>query len=203
MKTANILRVSGSADWEQIPRIPISEKIAPTQSPVTAYAQICATEEALLLHLAATEPEIRAEETGMLGMPCVDSCLEFFFRPMEEELRYFNFEYNPNGSLFLGFGSCVEELLRIVPNREQQKALFQPRIVVGQEGWDLYFRVPYSFIRQFFPEFRADAGKVIYGNFYKCGELVEQPHFLAWNPIFRQGTSRFHTPAEFGRLDVV
>lgn len=203
MKTAQLLRVSGPVDWNSLPRIEIDAPIAPSLSPATAYAQICASEEALLLHLSATEPEIRAEETGPLAETCEDSCLEFFFRPMAEDMRYFNLEFNPNGCLFLGFGSCIEDLLRIVPEEAQKKTLFCPEILRREDGWEIFFRVPYSFIKGFFPEFRVEPGKALYCNFYKCGDSLRQPHYLTWNPIMRQGISRFHTPAEFGRLDTV
>ena len=203
MKTAQMTRVCGGVDWSKLPRIEIDAPISESDSPATAYAQICATEEALCLHLSATEPEVRAVETSPLAEVCEDSCLEFFFRPMEGSMRYFNMEWNPNKCLFLGFGSSIEDLLRIVPEEAQKEALFCPEVIRREDGWEIFFRVPYSFIRGFFPEFEVKPGKALYCNFYKCGEMLRQPHYLTWNPIMRQGRSRFHTPAEFGRLDVV
>ena len=203
MKNALLIRMSEPVDWSKLPRIAIDAPIKESDSPATAYAQICATEDALMVHLSATEPEIRAEETSPLAEVCEDSCLEFFFRPMEDSMRYFNMEWNPNCALFLGFGSCIEDILRIVPEEAQKQQLFAPRVVRREDGWEIFFRVPYRFIRGFVPEFQADVGKSLYCNFYKCGDKLQQPHYLTWNPIMRQGISRFHTPAEFGRLDIV
>ena len=203
MKTAQLIRVCGSVDWSKLPRIAMDAPIVESDSPATAYAQICAAEDALLVHLSATEPEVLAEKNGPLEMVCEDSCLEFFFRPMEADMRYFNMEFNPNACLFLGFGSCIGDLLRIVPQEEQKQQLFCPEVARREDGWDIFFRVPFSFIRGFFPEFKVEPGKALYCNFYKCGDKLLQPHYLTWNPIVRQGVSRFHTPAEFGRLDVV
>ena len=203
MKTAQLIRVTGPVDWDKLPRIAIDAPIKESDSPATAFAQICATEDALLLHLSATEPEIRAEGTSPLAEVCEDSCLEFFFRPVEGEMRYFNMEWNPNCTLFLGFGSCIEDILRIVPEEEQKQQLFAPEVVRREDGWEIFFRVPYSFVRGFMPEFKVEPGKALYCNFYKCGDQLQQPHYLTWNPIMRQGRSRFHTPAEFGRLDVI
>lgn len=203
MKTALLITMQEPVDWGKLPRIAIDAPIAASDSPATAYAQICATEDALLLHLSATEPEIRAVETSPLAETCEDSCLEFFFRPMEKDMRYFNMEFNPNTCMFLGFGSCIEDVLRIVPEPEQKQQLFCPKVVRREDGWEIFFRVPYSFVRGFFPEFEIAPGKSLFCNFYKCGEKLQQPHYLTWNPIMRQGRSRFHTPAEFGRLDVV
>ena len=203
MRTAQLTRACGEVDWSKLPRIEIDAPIKESDSPATAYAQICATEEALLLHLSATEPEIRAELNHPLAEVCEDSCLEFFFRPVAEDMRYFNFEFTPNRCLFLGFGSCIEDLLRIVPGEAQKEALFHPEVVRREDGWEIFFRVPYTFVRQFFPGFQVEPGTALYCNFYKCGDKLRLPHYLTWNPIARQGISRFHTPAEFGRLDIV
>ena len=159
MKTAQLIRVCGEVDWRKLPRIEIDAPIKESDSPATAYAQICATEDALLLHLSATEPEVRAEETSLLAETCEDSCLEFFFRPMEEQMRYFNFEWNPNKCLFLGFGSCIDDLLRIVPEEQQKQEIFCPEVLRREDGWEIFFQVPYSFIRGFFPEFQVELGK--------------------------------------------
>ena len=203
MKTAQLMRACEPVDWSKLPRIEIDAPIKESDSPATAYAQICATQEALLIHLSATEPEVRAVHTSPLAEVCEDSCLEFFFRPMENSMRYFNFEFNPNTCLFLGFGSSIDDLLRIVPEEAQKQSLFCPKVVRREDGWEIFYRVPYSFIRGFVPEFQMEAGKALYCNFYKCGDMLQQPHYLTWNPIMRQGPCRFHTPAEFGRLDVV
>ena len=203
MKTAQLITGGKDPDWSKLPRIEIDAPIKESDSPATAYAQICAAEDALLLHLSATEPEVRAEQTSPLAEVCEDSCLEFFFRPMEESMRYFNMEWNPNKSLFLGFGSCIDDLLRIVPEEEQKQKLFDPQVIRREDGWEIFFRVPYSSIQGFVPEFEVKPGKALYCNFYKCGDKLRQPHYLTWNPILRQGPCRFHTPAEFGRLDIV
>ena len=70
MKTDQLIRVFGEVDWSKLPRIEIDAPIKESDSPATAYAQICATEDALLLHLSATEPEVRAEHTDPLAETC-------------------------------------------------------------------------------------------------------------------------------------
>ena len=200
MKEAIISYLPSGINWSALPALDISEHVRPTESDACAYAQICYTDEALMLHLSATEQEIRQEESGLLGMPCQDSCLEFFIRPLEEDIRYINFEFSPRCCMYLGFGSGPEDLYRLTVDEEQRDALFAPVAQLRSDGWDLYFRIPYTFLQTFFPGFRATSGTAIRANFYKCGDLLEKPHYLAWNPIYRQGSCRFHTPAEFGRL---
>lgn len=203
MKEANIPFVKKDVDWETIPQITIEEKVQCQEPDATAYAQICYTEDALQIRLTANESEIRAVETDPLGMPCNDSCLEFFFCPQEGDLRYFNFEFNPNGCMFLGFGPGIDDLTRLIPIENQKEVLFAPTIGFHEGGWSVCFRVPYEFIRRFFPGFEAVPGKAIRANFYKCGDLLANPHNLAWCMVAREGRSIFHTPEQFGTLHFI
>ena len=43
-------------------------------------------------------------------------------------------------------------------------------------------------------------GKVMKGNFYKCGDKLQTPHFLSWSPI-RLEKPQFHCPQFFGTLN--
>ncbi|MEI3062002.1 MAG: hypothetical protein V8S72_03225 [Oscillospiraceae bacterium] len=69
--------VSGAPDWSAVPSAEIGNLLWTESCGVRAWAQLCWTEEALHLRLRAAERDIRAEERGLLGMPCRDSCLEF------------------------------------------------------------------------------------------------------------------------------
>lgn len=200
MNSANILSVQLPVDWSKIEKLPINQRIRPSQAQVQAWGQICRTEEEFWVQLQAIEPQILAQEEGPLPMPCNDSCLEFFLRPVAGEMRYLNFEWNPKRCLYLGIGSGPADLLRIVPSQVQQQKLFCPEATDIPGGWQITFRIPYSFIRCFFPTFQPVAGDVVYGNFYKCGDRLDVPHYLGWNPITREGKYLFHTPQEFGML---
>lgn len=200
MKQANILSVAdgAAADWTRIPVLPIDCLTMTASTDVTASAQICRDDTALFLHLSARETELRAVEHGPLGMPCKDSCLEFFFCPGEGDNRYFNFEWNPCGCLFLGFGSGIQDQTRLLPG--EGDALFSPAIQTGADGWEITFRIPWDFIRRFFPDFAPAAGGAIRANFYKCAECVSQPHYLSWNPVTGTKGAVFHAPQDFGLL---
>ena len=97
-----------------------------TPDSVCGQASVCAVEDALLVHSELCCAEIRAVETGPLGMPCQDSCMEFFFCPVPGDDRYFNFEWNANGCLFLGMGSGHTDLTRLIVDDRQ--TLFAPHI---------------------------------------------------------------------------
>ncbi len=201
MKEAVIKRVNGTVDWEQIPCIDINEPLRGKATEVKAHAQICYDDNALYLRLTAFEKYIRAEENGPLGMPCEDSCLEFFFSPNEGDWRYLNLEFNPNCCLYIGMGSGPHDLVRFVFEDESVPGVsFCPKVEYTEDGWNITYQMPYSFIRRYFPDFKAFSGKNMRANFYKCADLGETPHHLQWNPITRTGVSVFHTPQEFGTL---
>lgn len=195
MKSYTISPVSGAIDWTSVPALSIDVQLWDTQTDITAQAKLCYDEEALYVHLSAVEANIRAEENGPLGSPCQDSCLEFFFAPMEGDSRYFNIEFSPTGCFYLGFGSNRHNLMRLLP----EETLFTPQINRTKTGWDITYSVPFSFIRQFFPGFTAEAGKAIRANFYKCGDLTVNEHYLSWNPI-TDPVPNYHLPAYFAPL---
>ena len=162
---------------------------------IEARAQLCYDEDAIYVRLSAKEKEIRAENKDPLQEPCEDSCLEFFFRPEEDDPRYLNVEFNPNGLLFLGIGTGIPDLVRLMPLENDP---FGRKITRNGNGWTITYQITHAFIRRLFPRYTAHSGKKIYGNFYKCGDKTVHPHYLAWSPVTEGKT--FHRPAEFGEL---
>ncbi len=195
MKEYTITRCCGTPDWDTVPTLAIDTLLWTSTTDIQAYAQICYDEDALHVCLRARENHIRAEETGPLGAPYEDSCLEFFFCPMPGDSRYFNIECNPTGCLYLGFGNEPNDLVRLLP----ECAPIQPQTQRTDDGWMVTYCVPYRFIRHFFPDFQPVSGSCIRANCYKCGDLTPNPHFLAWNPIQNE-TPAFHRPLQFGLM---
>lgn len=198
MRTATIIRKPDDFDWSKIPAIPLDYHLESPVADISASAQICYDEDAIYVRLAAKETNIRAEYTGPLDMPCQDSCLEFFFCPMEGDARYFNIEFNPNCCMYLGLGSCLQDLVRLFPAWEN---VLYPKAARTDDGWEIIYQVPASFVRRFFPEFQLESGKIIRANFYKCGELTVQDHELCWNRL-AEGEHDFHRSCDFGVLEL-
>ena len=195
MRTYTIPKTNGAPDWKNIPVMPIDNLLWTDSIDVSAQAQLGYDEAYLYVRLEAVEPHIRMEETDVLAEVCQDSCLEFFLRPTER-MDYFNIEFNPNKIVWLGFGTGVHNLIRMVPDTQE---LLDPQVVFTDAGWVLTYRVPFAFIRQFFPEFAVKEGAVMYCNAYKCGDLTVKPHYLSWNPVESE-TPAFHRPQDFGKL---
>lgn len=197
MRQYTITPVSGQPNWDTIPQLQVDnyQWVPPVDIQMTA--QLCYSPDGLHIHLKAREKNIRAEYTEPLSMVCEDSCMEFFFRPVAEEMRYFNFEINPNGRTYIGFGNGIGDLIRLIPSSEDQ--LLQKKVAYTEDGWEVYFTFPVSMIRVFFPGYQLKPGMKIYANCYKCGDLTEQRHYISWNLIEGENAS-FHEPAYFGEM---
>lgn len=195
MRTYTITKTEGTPDWTNVPVMPIDTLLWTDSIDISAQAQLCYDADYLYVRLEAVEPNIRMEETDPLAEVCHDSCLEFFLRPTER-MDYFNIEFNPNKIVWLGFGAGVHNLIRLMPDT---KALLAPQVEFTDGGWVITYRVPFAFIRQFFPEFEVKAGGKMYANAYKCGELTAKRHYLSWNPVLSK-TPAFHRPQDYGTL---
>ena len=197
MRNYAMTRVFGKPDWSAVPSVPIDHYLWSDVRSITASAQAAWDEDAIYVRLQAREQDIRRVYTGEFDPVCEDSCLEFFFCPEETGSRYFNFEVNPNGSLYVGFGKLRAERCRL--HRPDFKTLFQVQPFEFEGGWGVELRIPASFIQIYAPDFQLCAGKTLRGNFYKCGDETVKPHFMSWNRVETENPD-FHQPAWFGTL---
>ena len=195
MRQYCIIKKPENLDWSIVPKLAIDNLLWSDPIDINAEGALCYDEEGLYVRLTAVEKNIRAEHTGRLGIPCEDSCLEFFFSPMPGDSRYFNIELNPNGCLYLGFGSNRYNLLRLIARDEP----FSVKTERTNDGWAVTYCIPWKFVCQFFPDFNANSGVTMRANFYKCGDLTPQPHYFSWNPITLTNPE-FHCPDHFGLL---
>lgn len=196
MQIYTVLRKPETLDWSKIPSVSISNPLHSKEVDISASAQLCYDENSLFVKLAAKESDIRAEYTNPLDQPCEDSCLEFFFSPMEGDNRYINIELNPNCCMYLGIGSSLDNLIRMLPEGWDP---FSAKAERTSDGWELTYQIPFSFIKCLFPDFSVSSGKTMRGNFYKCGDLTKEEHYFTWNKITGDVIS-FHRPCDFGLL---
>lgn len=200
MKTYEVPYISSQPNWESIPVAPIDTYLWSDVRTILPSAQAAWSEDALYVRLQAIEPHIRREYTGDWDPVCEDSCLEFFFCPKSGDQRYFNFEGNPNGSLYVGFGNPGGDRCRL--HHKNWKTLLQvtPFEIPGGWGWE--FRIPVSFIRIFVPEFKLHSGLTLQANFFKCGDKTDKAHYMSWNPV-EHPSPCFHLPQFFGQLKLI
>lgn len=164
--------------------------------------RIAHTGKEILLHYKVKEASVRAVAGKDNGPVWEDACVEFFISPGSDDC-YYNFECNCAGNLLIQGGKVNERRPLAKPEVLAQvkrwsslgTEAFEERI--GECSWELTMVIPVS---AFFNDSLASLdGKKMKGNFYKCGDKLQTPHFLSWNPI-QLASPMFHCPAFFGTL---
>ena len=160
------------------------------------------TGDAILLHYQVTEASVRAVALADDGRVWEDACVEFFLSPEGNDF-YYNFECNCATKLLLHGGlagterpGASEEVLKSVKRWSSLGTEpFEER--VGECTWEVALVIPTSAI--FRHSIESLNGKTMRANFYKCGDLLQTPHFLSWSPIDLP-QPKFHCPEFFGEI---
>jgi hypothetical protein len=133
-----------------------------------------------------------------------DSCVEFFVK-LPESTSYYNFEFNCIGvcraAKHLGdrhhsTDFTPDQLKKI--DRWSSLGTRAFREINGLFSWELCVCIPFELLE-------VDPQKLperLLGNFYKCADATEQPHYVSWNPI-RTDKPDFHRPEYFGDIFLV
>ena len=193
MRNYTIVKKPEALDWSKVPVAPIDNYLWVGEIDIFCTAQVCYDADAMYVRMSAKEKNIRAEETELLGMPCLDSCLEFFFRPYEDSMRYINIELNPNCCMWLGYRDEDNKLIRI----EEPSSILNAKAERTADGWEVVYQVPTALVQKYFPQYKPESGKKLFANFYKCGDLSAKKHYISWNKIDREEPA-FHVPEWFG-----
>ena len=182
----------GCCNWpEEFPYVPKAE------------FRVAYNDEAFLVHYRATEDSVRAKYGEDDGDVWTDSCMEMFLSPCPEDGSYYNLECSCIGTVLLGHGDGHGNKTRaaapLTAGIKRWSSLgrspFAERKADGP--WEVALIVPFT--SYWLHTFRPEEGMKIRGNFYKCGDELQQPHFLSWTPITWEKPN-FHLPAFFGDL---
>ena len=196
-KSYTVARITGEPNWDDIDQLDIDDAEWGDSFGISAHAKLCYDDQALYVRIWAEEQDIRA--TYLPDDPdakCYeDSCLEFFLAPMEGDARYMNFEFNPNCAVCNEIGTQKTNRERLHPAADVLDAI--PSRIDG--GWEISYRIPFDYLRSFYPGFAPASGTQMHGNFYKCGNLTANKHYLVWNHV-NSDTPNFHVPESFGVL---
>jgi len=130
-----------------------------------------------------------------------DSCVEFFCKLPESE-EYMNFEFNCIGTCQAGKRKGRNEDVVQYSLPDLKKIERYPSIgrrafkeLEGMFEWEITVKIPYSLLgidSENLPE-------KLLGNFYKCADGTDSPHFVSWSPIETENPD-FHRPEFFGEL---
>ncbi|CCY94094.1 uncharacterized protein BN461_01189 [Bacteroides sp. CAG:1076] len=213
MKTLSVKKISFPATESaaQIPSIFDAEQIPFQQINCVnwkdypympeAKFRIAHTGDAVLIHYCITEKSVRAVAPADNGRVWEDSCAEFFVQPTDEN-KYYNFECNCAGTLLIEYGipgnrehAPLETVGQVARWASLGRRPFEERM--GECTWQLALRIPVSAF--FHDKIALLDGKKMRANFYKCGDKLQTPHFLSWNPIALPSPC-FHCPDFFGEI---
>ncbi|MDR1231979.1 MAG: carbohydrate-binding family 9-like protein [Spirochaetaceae bacterium] len=202
-RTYDILNRTASPSADDIPIAPVDifpwgNSSAKDDYRPQTVAVMTADGAALHVFMKTDEREIRAEECDFSANVYTDSCMELFLLPDPvHSSQYLNWEFNPAGAMYLSLGTGRYDREDIA--LENYPAFFQVKIRENADGWTLEYRIPFDFLRRYFPAFEPRAGQVMRGNFYKCGDKTARPHYGCWSPIDLPKPD-FHCSGFFGDL---
>lgn len=130
-----------------------------------------------------------------------DSCVEFFCMPVGAD-KYTNFEFNCIGTCSASSRKSRNEHIVPFTKDEMQTIKRYPSIgrrafneMEGMFEWELTVEIPFKLMG-------IDSENLppkIVGNFYKCADGTDSPHFISWSPIQTEKPD-FHCPEFFGEL---
>ena len=142
MSTYVIAHVEGQPDWNKIPTFSVDNILWLPDAGIRMSQQICYDAEKLYIHQKAVEEYVRAEHTDVLAQVCEDSCMEFFFCPDASDDRYFNFEWNLHGALYLGWRTGRDQAVRLL--LKDHKSLFNFCGAKTPDDWEIFYEIPAS-----------------------------------------------------------
>ncbi len=156
--------------------------------------------DCILLQFAVIERELRISFQQSNEPVYQDSCVEFFISFKGKE--YYNFEFNCIGTCLAAFGLNREERT-FLPITAIEMIKCHTLMCCSTSGglknitWELTLIIPFEVFT--FQRPSNLKGNICYGNFYKCGDSMNQ-HYLSWNPI-ASAHPDFHLREFFGMIN--
>lgn len=149
--------------------------------------------DTLYVRLTAEEKNPCAKFSKPYEKVWLDSCVEFFFGVNDSEM-FFNFECNSLGAYIINYGLPKSYGKERVPISE----IFaeKPKADIYENFWTV--NVAFSF-REIMKIAKTEKIDFLRGNFYKCGDETDFPHFGMWSEILSKKPD-FHIPDYFGYL---
>ena len=184
-------------DWEVTPKAHIDSYSWPGIYHPRAFAQMALIDgRGFALKMTAVEEYPKTLYNNYNDPVYKDSCLEFFAAFNTSSPLYINFEMNSAGAYLSAVRTekpkktPIDKLTNRLPVVRGERA-------AGQ--WSVETTFDFSFLEELFGKVDYKPGYAFKGNFYKCGDETENPHFGSWSPIVND-VPNFHLPAYFGEL---
>ena len=169
----------------------------PVQKPHVSFS-ILHNEKCIYLQYFVRESERRATVQKTNGAVWEDSCVEFFIS-LDSRMSYFNFEFNSLGTKLAAFGTTrtKRRMLPVLVVDTIETKVDLVTVAPGIFEWNLFAAIPLTVFQQ--PAGFSLVGKNALANFYKCGDKLQDLHFLSWSNVDNPEPD-FHRPEYFGEL---
>lgn len=157
-------------------------------------------ENGLYVYEYSFETALRTAGIGTACKAWCDSCLEVFLAADESRPNlYLNYECTAAPYVYMAIGESRQNrrLYTELPDGMEPQGTVLPGI-----GWCIRYTIPLSFLREAFGVNSLHAGMVMRGNFQKCGDETQVPHWATWSEIQPRpdGKWDFHQPQYFGKI---
>jgi len=194
-----IQQVDDIPNWETIEPISISEYNWGGDYRPNALAKFCYRKgHGFLLQISCEEKNPKAVYFHDNEPVYKDSCLEIFmnFKPQVDGSGYINFECNANGALLCEYGKTGRDRIYL-----KDLGFSQPNVKLfkNADRWGYELFIPFSLIQGIYGDSCFQSGDILKGNFFKCGDDTQFPHYGSWTKI-KNPTPSFHLSAYFGDL---
>lgn len=165
-----------------------------------AVVDVAYTEEGIALSYFVRGLCLRTLSAGDGNYVHEDSCVEFFMQREQGE-SYINFEFNAAGVCYASHHDSPSVGKPLSPSEYasiRREGSVQGQILAEQTGlhtWTLKAFIPWTTMGYQPNELPTR----LWGNFYKCADGTQYPHYLSWAPIAEPAPA-FHRPQFFGEL---
>ena len=171
--------------------------------PETRGQVICLPQEGLEVSLWCRETNPRALYHNPNDPVHTDSCMEAFLNCFPElpEYGYIGLEMNANGASHCSFGTARHTRSYVVARGLPHPEVRVDRIELeGGSWWRATCLLRRTLLEALYERDCTFApGQRMRGNFYKCGDHTENPHWGSWAPVEKVD---FHVPQLFGDLEI-
>jgi hypothetical protein len=199
-KTSDLIEISATLNKLEPHKINIAPWSQYDYLPDVTFT-IAHANDCIFLKYYVREAVVKAEWYYPNDPVFKDSCVEFFIA-FGNDANYYNCEFNVIGTCKLNHGREREQRKRIAEKHillVNYLATIQNKnsSVAKSIHWDLTLMIPIVAFSE--NKIQTLSGETCRGNFFKCGDDLPEPHFVAWNNV-NAPSPNFHVPECFGEI---
>lgn len=160
------------------------------------------TDKALLIKFYVRERHLQAVYNKINDPVHKDSCVEFFIAFNNDD-NYYNLEFNSVGACLAAYGDNRDGRITLpvsVIRQISHQTFVRTNNSEGLIDWELTLIIPKEVFC--YHSFNTFSEQHCRANFYKCGDDLPEPHFLAWNAV-KADQPNFHLPEYFGKMQFI